>query len=68
MISQKVVFHFFLFVVILIEHVRVHLHTKNHHFGDCIIWRGASYLVFKKPCFFDVPHNHSVYTYSMALQ
>ena len=65
-ISQKVVFHFFKFFGILIEHVRVHLHTKNH-FGDCIIWRGVSYLVFKKPCFFDVPRNHKVYTRDLYL-
>ena len=35
----------FFFFCIMIEHVGVHLHTKNH-FGDCIMWRGASYFVF----------------------
>ena len=61
MISQKVVFKFFYFLCIMMGCVMIHLHTKNH-FGDCIIWRGASYLVFKKSCFFDVPLDHKVYT------
>ena len=48
------------FFGVLIEHVRVHLHTKNR-LGDCIIWRGVSYLVF------NVLRNHSVYTRDLYL-
>ena len=49
------------YLCIMMGYVMIHLHT-THHFGDCIIWRGASYLVFKKSCFFDVPLGHKVYT------
>ena len=56
MISQKVVLKFF------VHNDRVCYDAPAYYFGDCIIWRGASYLVFKKSCFFDIPLDHKVYT------